>query len=56
MMTPAVVHEGHAEAVYAARQAVLDQAYLAHPERFPRGAPAAATSGASLDQQAKRRK
>ncbi len=39
MMTPAVVHEGHAEAVYAARQAVLDQAYLAHPERFPKGRP-----------------
>jgi putative transposase len=39
MMTPATVHEGRAEAVYAARQAVLDQAFKAHPERFPKGCP-----------------
>jgi len=39
MMTPASVHEGRAEAVHAARQAVLNQAYEAHPERFPRGRP-----------------
>ena len=39
MMTPASVHEGRAEAVYAERQAVLDQAYAAHPERFPNGRP-----------------
>ena len=39
MMTPATVHEGRAEAVYATRQAVLDQAFLAHPERFTKGRP-----------------
>lgn len=39
MMTPATVHEGRAETAYAARQAVLDQAFGAHPERFPRGRP-----------------
>jgi putative transposase len=39
MMTPASVHEGRAEAVYAARQVVLDQAFLAHPERFSKGRP-----------------
>jgi putative transposase len=39
MMTPATVHEGRAEAVYEARQAVLDQAFLAHPERFTKGRP-----------------
>ena len=39
MMTPASVHEGRAEAVYAARQAVLDKAFEAHPERFPKGHP-----------------
>ena len=39
MMTPASVHEGHAEAVYAARQVVLDKAFEAHPERFPNGRP-----------------
>lgn len=39
MMTPASVHEGRAEAIYEARQAVLDQAFQAHPERFPKGRP-----------------
>ena len=39
MMTPASVHEGRAEAIYEARQAVLEQAFLAHPERFPKGRP-----------------
>jgi putative transposase len=34
LLTPAVVHTGQAEAVLAARQAVLDAAYAAHPERF----------------------
>ena len=39
MMTPASVHEGRAEAVHAARQVVLDRAFQAHPERFPKGRP-----------------
>lgn len=39
MMTPASVHEGRAEAVHAARQVVLDKAFEAHPERFPKGRP-----------------
>jgi putative transposase len=39
MMTPASVHEGRAEAIYDARQAVLDQAFHAHPERFSKGRP-----------------
>jgi hypothetical protein len=33
-LTPAVVHSGQAETVLAARQAVLDAAHAAHPERF----------------------
>lgn len=39
MMTPASVHEGRAEVVHAARQVVLDRAFQAHPERFPKGRP-----------------
>lgn len=39
MMTPASVHEGRAAEVYVARQAVLDEAFQAHPERFPKGHP-----------------
>ena len=39
MMTPASVHEGLAQAVYDARQVLLDQAFQAHPERFPKGRP-----------------
>lgn len=39
MMTPASVHEGRAQEVHAARQAVLDKAFQAHPERFPKGRP-----------------
>ena len=34
LLTPAVVHSGQAETVLAARQAVLDAAHAAHPERF----------------------
>jgi putative transposase len=41
---PADVHAGHASTVVTARQAVLDAAYTAHPERFPRGRPAAAAA------------
>jgi len=39
MMPPIDVHEGRAEAIYQARQAVLDRAFQAHPERFPKGRP-----------------
>ena len=39
MMTPASVHEGRALEIHAARQEVLDRAFRAHPERFPKGRP-----------------
>ena len=39
LLTPAVVHSGQAEGVLAARQAVLDAAHAAHPERFVRRPP-----------------
>jgi putative transposase len=39
LMTPAMVHHGLAEIVYAHRQQVLRAAYKAHPERFVRGMP-----------------
>ena len=39
LLTPAVVHTGRTEVVRQARQAVLQQAYAAHPERFVRGLP-----------------
>ena len=38
-MTPAAVHTGQAQRLYDARQCVLDQAFVAHPERFTRGHP-----------------
>ncbi|WP_370332564.1 IS3 family transposase [Mycolicibacterium hippocampi] len=38
---PADVHAGRSAAIVADRQAVLDAAYAAHPERFPRGRPTA---------------
>jgi putative transposase len=37
--TPHDVHYGHAEAKREARIAVMQAAYRAHPERFPRGLP-----------------
>lgn len=40
LLTPASVHYGHADAVLRARQAVRQQAYAAHPERFVKGPPA----------------
>lgn len=40
LLTPAVVHYGHAEQVLRARHAVRQQAYAAHPERFVKGPPA----------------
>ncbi len=39
LLTPAMVHYGHAEAVRAQRAAVLAAAYAAHPERFVRQLP-----------------
>ena len=42
MLTPADVHFGRASAILSARQNVLDVAYEATPERFPRGRPRAA--------------
>ena len=39
MLTPEVVHAGTHEPIVAHRQATLDRAHAAHPERFVRGAP-----------------
>lgn len=39
LLTPAMVHCGHAETVCAQRAAVLAAAYAAHPERFVRQPP-----------------
>ncbi len=39
LLTPAVVHYGLADEVHAARAAVLQAAYAAHPERFVRKLP-----------------
>ena len=39
LMTPAVVHQGRAEKVSAARRQILLKAYQVHPERFVRGTP-----------------
>ena len=39
LLTPSMVHYGHAGAVIERRQVVLDAAYQAHPERFVRSAP-----------------
>lgn len=42
LLTPAVVHHGQTQSVLSARQAVLHQAYGAHPERFVKGRPSPA--------------
>jgi putative transposase len=39
LLTPAAVHHGQAQGLLQARQAVLDQAQAAHPERFVRKRP-----------------
>ena len=39
--TPASVHDGTWRTIHQDRQVVLDAAYTAHPERFPRGRPRA---------------
>lgn len=41
LYTPESVHDGTWEVVRQGRQCVLDAAYQAHPERFPRGRPVA---------------
>ncbi len=41
MMTPQMVQYGTAEKVRDLRQSVLDQAHIAHPERFVHSAPKA---------------
>ena len=44
LMTPATIHYGHAETVITQRQAVLDAAYQANPERFRNQPPKAPTN------------
>jgi putative transposase len=39
LLTPADVHHARAETVHQERQAVMQQAYQAHSERFVKGAP-----------------
>jgi len=39
LLTPAVVHAGHADAAIASRASVLAAAHVRHPERFVRGLP-----------------
>ena len=41
MMTPAVVHHGHAKQLHAACAVVLNAAYQRHPQRFVRKPPVA---------------
>ena len=41
MLTPATVHLGRVDAVLAVRQAALDAAYTAHPQRYVAGPPRA---------------
>lgn len=48
LLTPAVVHAGRAETVRHKRQAVLRQAYQAHPERFTKGPPCPAQLPAAV--------
>ena len=39
MLTPWQVHSGQADEIIRVRQATLDAAYAAHPERFVNGPP-----------------
>jgi putative transposase len=41
LLTPAQVHHGYVDTVVGHRQAVLDRAYAAHPERFVKRSPQA---------------
>jgi putative transposase len=47
-MTPSSVHHGQSDAIRAARQSVLSNAYQAHPERFVRHPPLAAAPPAEV--------
>ena len=47
-LAPASVHQGVADQVVAARQAVMDAAYNRHPERFARGNPKVRTNPKSM--------
>jgi len=42
LLTPASVHYGQAETIRQQRQAVMNAAYAAHPERFSKGLPVVA--------------
>lgn len=42
LLTPATVHFGQAQAICQQRQAVMNAAYAAHPERFSKGLPVVA--------------
>ena len=48
LFTPADVYFGRVEAVATQRQAALDAAYAAHPERFVHGAPKVARPPSSV--------
>ena len=48
LLTPASVHDGKAPAVLAARQQVLERAYVVHPERFVHGMPTPAELPAAV--------
>jgi putative transposase len=48
MLTPAVVHRGRVDEVLAVRQAALDVAHAAYPERFVNGAPRAQRPAAEV--------
>jgi transposase InsO family protein len=48
LFTPADVFYGRVDEIAACRQAALDSAYAAHPERFPNGAPVARRPPASV--------
>lgn len=48
LLTPADVHGGRADEKLQQRQAILQQAYAAHPERFVRGAPSVPTLPAAV--------
>ena len=41
MLTPWQVHSGQSDEIVQVRQATLDAAYAAHPERFVNGPPKA---------------
>lgn len=48
MLTPAMVHNGHAQSILDARHAVMRAAYNARPDRFIAGEPRRSTLPASV--------